>query len=143
MRILIVEDEKVSSQKMQFIMNNFGECCAVARGADAIETFSDACKNKVPYDIITLDINLDDMSGLSVLQSIKATEEQMKIPQTKRAKIIMVTSREDEVAMATSKSAQCDAYIVKPFTLSTMAACLEKIWADYTKMLSYYDVTNR
>jgi two-component system, chemotaxis family, chemotaxis protein CheY len=131
MRILIVEDEKVSRQKMQVIMNNFGECDCVARGDEAISAFQKAWEMKAPYDVITLDIVLDDMNGMDVLIDIRKAEEEMKLPQTKKTKIIMVTAHGNKDFVTTCKTAECDGYIVKPFTRETITICLKEIYLNY------------
>jgi len=42
MRILVVDDELVSREKMKHIMSSLGECDEVASGQDALEAFSEA-----------------------------------------------------------------------------------------------------
>jgi len=131
MRILIVEDEKVSSQKMKLIMSNFGECDCVARGDEALNAFQKAWEMKAPYDIITLDIFLDDTNGMDVLIEIRKAEDEMRLPQTKKTKIIMVTAQANRDFMTTCKTAECDGYIVKPFTRETITICLKEIYLKY------------
>ena len=131
MRILIVEDEKISRQKMQLIMSNFGECDAVARGDDAVAAFKKAWEIRAPYDIITLDIMLEDSNGMDILLSLRESEKCMDLPPAKKAKIIMVTSQSDRDFVITCMTANCDGYIVKPFTKETITKCLNKIFQDY------------
>nr|MBF0223012.1 response regulator [Desulfobulbaceae bacterium] len=133
MRILIVEDEKMSQKKMQLIMENFGECDMVADGASAIDLFNKAWQARAPYDIITLDITLHEMSGVDVLVQIKDIEDTMNILPAKRAKIIMVTSHKDKDNITTCVTAGCSGYIIKPFTKEPIAACLRKVFLNYVQ----------
>jgi two-component system, chemotaxis family, chemotaxis protein CheY len=131
MRILIVEDEKISRQKMQLIMNNFGECDSLERGDKAVEAFQKAWDMRAPYDVITLDIVLEDMNGMDVLLNMREIEKSMNLPAAKKAKIIMVTSQSDRDFVITCMTANCDGYVVKPFTKQTISKCLHKIFLDY------------
>ncbi len=130
MRILIVEDEKISRQKMRLIMNTFGECDEVQRGDEALAAFRKAWEMRAPYDVITLDIMLEDVNGMDILLQMRELEDAMKLERPRRVKIIMVTSQTDKDVMITCMTAECDGYIVKPFTKQTITKCLNKIFQD-------------
>ena len=118
---------------MQLIMDNFGECDLVADGISAIDLFKKAWKARAPYDIITLDITLHEMSGVEVLMQIKDLEASMKIPPAKQAKIIMVTSHKDRDSINTCLTVGCCDYIIKPFARETISVCLRKVFLDYVQ----------
>lgn len=131
MKILIVEDEKVSSTKMQVIMNTFGECDAVASGTEALAAFKQGWEIRAPYDLITLDIGLPDINGMDLLLSMREYEEQIAVPLSKKTKIIMVTAQNDKDYVITCLSAKCSGYIIKPFTKETITKCLRSVYLDY------------
>jgi len=131
MRILIVEDEKVSRTKMRVIMNNFGECDEAENGNDAIEAFSRAWEMRAPYDIITLDIGLEDMNGIDVLISIRDMEKNMNIPESKKTRVIIVTAKNDREHITTCMTVKCDGYILKPFNKTEVTKKLRDIYVDY------------
>jgi len=67
MRILIVEDEKISRMHMTKIASIYGKCDIATDGEMAIDLIRNAFKNKKPYDLIFLDIILPKLSGQIVL----------------------------------------------------------------------------
>lgn len=131
MKILIVEDEKISQAKMKVIMAKYGICDAVGSGAMAIELFRKSWEEKAPYDIVTLDITLHEMSGLEVLLHLREIEAENKVPAPQQAKIMMVTSFSDTDHITSCITAGCNGYIIKPFTDESIAACLKKIHLKY------------
>lgn len=131
MKILIVEDEKISQKKMEIIMSKYGCCHAVANGAIAVAMFQKAWEEKAPFDIVTLDITLHEMSGTEVLMQIRELEDSMKIPSLLRAKVIMVTSHTDRDNINACITAGANDYLVKPFSDATIAKCLRKLYIKY------------
>lgn len=59
MRILIVDDELVSREKLRNIMHNFGQCIVVENGVDALRVAT----SQNPPDLILLDIMMPEMDG--------------------------------------------------------------------------------
>lgn len=131
MKILIVEDEKISQKKMEIIMAKYGCCYAVANGAIAVEMFKQAWKDRAPFDLITLDITLHEMSGLEVLLQIREIEDSMKAAFPLRAKVIMVTSHTDRDNINACVMAGANDYLVKPFSDLTIAKCLRKLYIKH------------
>lgn len=130
MKILIVDDEIVSRMKMFKIMMNFGDCDEAEGGAEAIESFTGAWEEWSPYDLITLDIYMPDMDGKKTLHRIRAIEEEKKIPQEKRVKIMMVTANSDINNLLLSVNSGCNEFIVKPFNRQRVIEKMRKIGFD-------------
>lgn len=131
MRILIVEDEKISQKKMEIIMSKYGCCHAVANGAIAVSMFQKAWEEKCPFDIITLDITLHEMSGTEVLMQIREFEESIKVPPALKTKVIMVTSHTDRDNINACITAGANDYLVKPFSDVTIGKCLRKLYIKH------------
>jgi len=127
MKILVVDDEMVSREKMKMIMSHFGECEAVESGADAVEKFVSGWNSWSPYDLISLDVQMPEMDGLEVLNRIRGMEREKNVPESKRARIVMVTARSDKDTLMTSIQAGCNDYVVKPFDKATIAKKLAKL----------------
>jgi len=127
MKILIVEDEVVSRTMLQRIMVRFGECKAVDSGEVAIAVFKSAMERRSPFDLITLDVSMPGMDGPETLYKIREIEKKMSIPKEKRVKILMVTIHSDKDTIITCIQAECDGYIVKPFSEKTIIERIEKI----------------
>ena len=115
MRILIVDDERVSRMKLTAILEPLGECRSVESGLEAVAEVRQAIKAGTPFDLITLDVGMPDMDGTEVLFEIRNLEEPIKRVGMACAKIIMVTGQSDRDCLITCVQAGCDDYIVKPF----------------------------
>ena len=131
MKILIVEDEKISQQKMKVIMSKFGICDVIGNGAIAIEMFQNAWRAKAPFDLVTLDITLHEMSGLDVLATIREFEQKEKIPPAMRTKVMMVSSHSDQDSVLTSATCGAEDYVIKPFTSESISLSLRKIYLTH------------
>lgn len=125
-KVLVVDDELVSRNKMRKIMESFGECEAVESGDAAVIAFKKAWENWAPFNLITLDIAMPEMDGTEVLYEIRKIEKGKNVPRGKRVKIIMVTSHSDKDSIVTCVQAGCDDYIVKPFGREMVIGKLEK-----------------
>ncbi len=115
MKILIVEDEITSRVLIQEILLPYGNCDAAANGAEAIEAFILAWKEKEPYDLICMDIMMPHVDGQQASKRIRELEKDMGIKIRDEVKIIMTTVLEDpkNVIEAYNKGG-ATSYIVKP-----------------------------
>ena len=124
MKILVVDDEIVSREKMAKILSSFGEVKAVDDGSKAITAFSIAMQKNDPFGLITLDISMPGFDGNQVLGQIRELEKARGIEGERRCKVIMVTAKADKGTVIVSLRTGCDDYVVKPFD---RAAILEKM----------------
>ncbi len=116
MRILIVDDEFVSLQKLTLLLKSRGVCDAATSGEQAFEMFCQAFETHEPYDLVTLDVNMPGLSGPEVLQKIRRFEEEHNSSCLKtRAKIMMVTAMSDGKTIMASFKEGCEGYLTKPF----------------------------
>lgn len=107
-KIMVVDDEKgvVTIMKKYFEMSGYQVITAYS-GQEALKKMS--C---LP-DIVLLDINMPDMDGLTVCQSIR---EYITCP------ILFLTARIETTDKIKGFSAGADDYIVKPFDLDELGA---------------------
>lgn len=107
-KIMVVDDEKgvVTIMKKYFEMSGYQVITAYS-GQEALKKMS--C---LP-DIVLLDINMPDMDGLTVCQSIR---EYITCP------ILFLTARIETADKIKGFSAGADDYIVKPFELDELGA---------------------
>ena len=120
MRILVVDDELVSREKMKHIMSSLGECDEVASGQDALKAFMDARIEGKQYDLITLDISMPEMDGTEVLGRIRTLEKEDGTPKEGQVRIMMVTGSSEKDTILTCIKAGCNDYIMKPFDKQTV-----------------------
>jgi len=108
-KILLVEDDAALGQGICLALN--GE-----------STFVTHCKNLLQgrralsasgYDLLVLDVNLTDGSGLELLQEVR---------QTSAVPIILLTANDLETDIVAGLELGADDYITKPFSLAVLRA---------------------
>ena len=127
MKILVVDDELVSREKMLKILSSFGSCQEAQTGRGAISMCEVELNKGRPFDLIALDIGLPDLQGIDALVEIRELEKLYKIGQSK---VLMVTGVSDRDSVITSIQAGCDSYIVKHFNMDMVVLKLHDIGID-------------
>ena len=125
MRTLVVDDDYVSRVKLKSLLLKYGDCDAVANGKMAIEMISLAHAEKVPYDLVTMDIEMPGMKGQEVIKQIRDFSGQLVA--VKKLKILVVTVKTDLHNVSTSYYEGSDGYLVKPTTPVNLEDQLKKI----------------
>ena len=120
MRILIVDDELVSRAKMKKILSRYGECEEAKNGMQAMEMIAQAATSGKWYTLMTLDVDMPEMSGMHVLTKVREMEQALKGADLTPMKVVMVTSMGDRETFSQSLFAGCDDYIIKPFQPETI-----------------------
>jgi len=117
MRILIAEDDMTSRQFLRKYLSKYGECDIVVDGMEALDAYMISLKDDKPYDLICLDIMMPKVDGVKVLKNIRDMENQKKIPDDKKAKIIMTTALAETRFVQQAYEFGCNAYAAKPIDL--------------------------
>jgi len=112
MKILIVEDDFVSSKLLETILSSIGTCKVAENGNMAVDMIEKSLTEKSPYDLICLDIMLPELDGHDVLKRLREVEEQQE--KTEPANVIMITSLGDSENIKKSFGGKAEAYLVKP-----------------------------
>ena len=114
-RILVVEDDRLSLTVLRQLLTAQGyEILHSSEGWDGINR----ARNEQP-DLIVMDINLPDISGLDATLLLK------KDDQTKNIPVIAVTAFVTPADKANALSSGCDAYIAKPVNMSNLLGTVE------------------
>ncbi len=106
MKILIVEDDRALNNGIALSLN----------GDNILQAFCIEEANRLldsSIDLIILDINLPDGSGLDLCR---------KIRQTSKVPIIFLTANDMEIDIVTGLETGADDYITKPFSLAVLRA---------------------
>jgi two-component system chemotaxis response regulator CheY len=127
MKILIVDDEIVSRIKAQTILSEIGKCDAAASGNEALEAFHLAHDKGQPYDLITMDIEMAGMDGISTLENIREWEQSHNIQLGKGAKVLMLTGHRTPDTVLSSFGEGCEGYVVKPVTEAKLRVALANL----------------
>ena len=106
-RILVVEDNELNMKLLNDVLEAHGyEVMSTGRGAVAVEW-----ARQFRPDLILMDLQLPDLSGLDATRQLKSADETRAIP------VIAVTAfamaGDEKRALANG----CDAYIAKPIVL--------------------------
>lgn len=115
MKVLIVDDSVIMRKKLEKAVVELGhEVVGQAlNGLMAIEMYRD-----LKPDVVTMDITMPDMDGVTATKKIR--EEFPK------AKIIMVTSMEQQQLVLEAIIAGAICYVTKPFDVETLRECIER-----------------
>ena len=127
LRTLIVEDDFTSRKILQAILRPFGACDVAVNGPEALDAYTAALRDRVPYELICLDINMPGMDGHAVLSAIRSMEESLGIMGLDRARVIMTTASSDRKDVATAFRSECDAYFIKPYDPEALLASLREM----------------
>lgn len=115
-RILIVEDNDLNLKLFRDLLNAHGyETIETKEGLEAI-----ALTKRERPDLVLMDIQLPEISGLDVTRRIKADESVRDIP------IIAVTAfamKDDEEKIL---AAGCQAYLSKPISIVTFLSTVKQ-----------------
>jgi two-component system, cell cycle response regulator DivK len=106
-RILVVEDNELNMKLLNDVLEAHGyEVMSTARGAVALEW-----ARQYRPDLILMDLQLPDLSGLEATQQLKADAKTRHIP------IIAVTAFAMTGDEKKALDHGCDAYVAKPIVL--------------------------
>jgi HD-like signal output (HDOD) protein/ActR/RegA family two-component response regulator len=115
MKFLIVDDDVVSRQTLIKMLSDYADCESARNGVEALSIYKKGWEDWAPFDLVTLDISMPEMDGKKVLQTIRAIENEKKVPRDKKVKILMSSGRKDRETILTCVQMGCDDYISKPF----------------------------
>ncbi len=128
MKILIIDDDRISRIKLERFLKSFGVCDMVDNGMAGLDLFKKAWDDWYPYDLITLDIEMPDVSGEEILMELRDLESNKKVPADKKVKIVMVTSHSDPDSVSNCISAGCNNFIIKPFNKESIKKIIKELF---------------
>jgi CheY-like chemotaxis protein len=78
--------------------------------------------------LILLDLNLPDMTGIDILQKIKAN------PHVKRSPVVVLTTTDDQREIQRCYDHGCNVYITKPVSYDGFAAAIRQLGLFFSVM---------
>ncbi|BHH85482.1 response regulator [Desulforhopalus sp. 52FAK] len=128
MKTLIVEDDFLARALLTTLISEYGECHIAVNGKEALEAIERAYNDKVPYDLICLDIKMPVMDGHETLLELRKMEEEHLVSLADATKVIMVTAVDDSKNMMKAiRQGHCEAYLTKPFDRKKLIDHLKKL----------------
>ena len=134
LNVLIVEDDVTIRELLNYNLKKKFKIFE----ANSAEEALDACDSNNIH-LILLDWMLPEMSGISLLRTIKKQKNNLEIP------VIFVTAKDDESDKIVAFSSGADDYITKPFShlelLARVEAVLKRTYPDlYLDELFHEDI---
>jgi ATP-dependent Lon protease len=115
MNILVVDDEKISRDNMEYVLKKEGyEVSAAANGLEALKQV-----RKQEIDLIFTDLKMEKMDGLQLLEAVKKIS-----PQTE---VVMITGFATVNSAIDALKKGAAHYIAKPIDLDELRSCAKGI----------------
>lgn len=120
LNVLIVDDSMIIRKKISKSIEELGHSVATTaqNGEEAIKAY-----DKYKPDLVTMDITMPDMDGITAVKKIIAKDVD--------AKIIMVTSHGQEDMVIKSIQEGAVGYILKPITKEKLAQSIAEVYIEY------------
>jgi two-component system chemotaxis response regulator CheY len=120
LKVLIADDSMIIRKKISKLLNKLGHEVVfdATNGQEAIDGYE-----QHKPDLITMDITMPDMDGITAVKHI--------ISKDSDAKIIMVTSHGQEDMVIKSIQAGAVGYMLKPITEEKLAASIGEVFIEY------------
>jgi len=124
LRILLVDDQNTFLEIMRAILRQLGfRYVDEARdGAKAIDALRGAVD---PYGLVISDWNMQPMTGLQLLQTVRAEPALAAIP------FIMVTGEASKDRVVAAAGAGVTAYLAKPVSVDSVKKRLVKVLGEF------------
>lgn len=120
-KILVIEDDPVGRRMISDFLTAKGyQVIWAANGADGVEM-----ARMVSPDLVLCDVLLPRKSGFEVCFDLKRVGSEIKAPVVLMSAVL----RSSEEQTYAKNGLQADAYLVKPFPMSTMLARIEQLLA--------------
>ncbi|MBD2215322.1 response regulator [Nostoc linckia FACHB-104] len=117
LRILLAEDHPVNQKLAVLMLKQLGyRADVVSNGVEVL-----AALQKLPYDVILMDVQMPEMSGIEATQVICS-----QYPADSRPRIIAMTARALQGDKEECLSAGMDDYITKPIRIQALAQALSR-----------------
>ncbi len=118
LRIIIVDDDQTTRRIISRLVKQIGFkfITEAEDGEQALEIL-----NNEPIDIILSDWDMPIVDGFKLLEMVRADKKYENIP------FVMITANDDRDNIIKAAKARVSQYIIKPFTVQSLKAKIEKI----------------
>jgi two-component system chemotaxis response regulator CheY len=129
MRILIVDDDYICRTQYKALLQRYGDCDSAPNGKIALELIEVAYDEEVPYQLITVDIDMPEMNGHALIQRIREFEKIKAEGKkgTPEVKILMISAKRDASDVMSSFREGCEGYLCKPINAERIEDVLKII----------------
>ena len=117
---LIIDDEPLARQELQYLLDRAGDVNVVAQGSNGIEAV-ELIRTHKP-DVVFLDVRMPGLDGFAVLKKLLALDRKARLPQ------VVFATAFDQYAVKAFEVNAVD-YLLKPFDSKRVIKTLEKVRA--------------
>jgi two-component system, LytTR family, response regulator LytT len=121
---LIIDDEPLARQELQYLLDAAGDVSVVAQGDNGIDAV-ELIRTHKP-DVIFLDVRMPGLDGFAVLKKVLALDKKSKLPQ------VVFATAFDQYAVKAFEVNAVD-YLLKPFDHKRVIKTLEKVRSRVTR----------
>lgn len=116
-RFMVIDDDPVIRTLITEMVTSLGHSVQTAEsGTDAISRLGAECP-----DIIILDFQMPDMTGLDVLTRIREN------PATQGLPVIMLSANSSAASLSEAKGVAADCYLEKPFKMGDFVSAIKSL----------------
>jgi len=127
-RIVMIEDDDGHARLIEKNIRRAGvnnEIVAFVNGRDGLKFIRDCIDPKQPHRdmrlLVLLDLNLPDMTGFEILETLKDDDRTRRIP------IIILTTTDDKLEVQRCYDLGCSAYVKKPLEYDAFANSVRQL----------------
>lgn len=121
MKVMVVDDFATMRRIVRNILKQIG-FSDITEADDGKSAYNQLKREKV--DLLLCDWNMPEMSGLELLNKVRADDDLKDIP------FVMVTAEAQKQNIIEAVKAGVNSYIVKPFTADTVIEKLKKVFGE-------------
>jgi len=123
--ILVAEDNEINALLMRSLLTKLGHQAMICiNGREALESWIAAETADARYDVVLMDVQMPEMSGIEATRLIRARESERGLPRTKILALTANALVEDRYACF---EAGMDGFLVKPLDRDKLAQALSDI----------------
>jgi DNA-binding NarL/FixJ family response regulator len=117
--VLLVEDHDLVRFGTSLLLESISDVCCDISSCRSLDDARTACRDKGPFDLVLLDLNLPDAKGLQGLRTL--LDEFPKIP------IAMLTGTQDEFIVRQAQAMGAVGYLLKSWTPERLKEALRSL----------------
>ena len=123
-QVWIVDDDQEMSKAMRMMLELLG--CQTTEFLSARSATETLLTGEQP-NLIVLDINMPEVSGMDLLEYLRRREEWRHIP------VIMLSTEAADVTVDQAMDLGADGYVMKPVTLEELEEAINKAFQKHQK----------
>jgi len=125
MKILIIDQDTISSSKLKLVLSKYGECEIAQTGEIALDLFQKAHDMSEPHGFISMEMDIKDIPGPQLTETIRKLETDKKIHPDSRAKILMILPEGDQ--NTPSLEGKDVVFLAKPYDRKKLEGILSQL----------------